>query len=90
MVFPSYTRYVDALLLLSLKVGEFNGEEVVTSTSCVSSSVLTELQEMGYLCFAEMSGKYVITKKGRQVLDQVKYAPWGTIDVQMSPQTHQT
>ncbi len=85
MVLSSYTRYVDALLLLSINVGEKNGEEVVISTSCVSSTVLSELQEMGYLDHAEMSGNFVISKKGRQVLKQVKYAPWGTIDVQMSP-----
>lgn len=85
MVFSNYTRYVDALLLLSLKIGEINGEHVVTSTSWVSSKVLTELQQMGYLDYAEMSGNYVISKSGRQVLSQVKYAPWGTIDVNMSP-----
>lgn len=90
MVFPSFTRYVDALLLLSLNVGEINGEQVVTSTSCVPSKVLTELYDMKYLEYAEKSGNYVISKKGRQVLDQIKHAPWGIIDIQLSPPPVQT
>ncbi len=85
MDFPSYTRYVDALLLLSLKIGEISGEQVVTSPSCVSSTILTALHDMGYLEFGKMSGNYVITAKGQQVLDQVKHAPWGIIDINMSP-----
>lgn len=86
---PRYSRYVDALLILSLKVTEREGEGVIATTSCISSTVLNDLVDMGFIEYAQGSGDFVFTEKGSMILDQVKQAPWGAIDIFWSSPTIQ-
>lgn len=86
---PSYSRYIDALILLSLKVKEIDGEKVIKSTSCISSSVMNDLLAMEFIEYAQNSGNYVFTDKGLSVLNQIKEAPWGSVDIYWaSPHIH--
>ena len=78
---PSHSIYIDALILLSLKVKEENDEKVIKSTSCVSSTILNDLVDMELIDYAQYSGDYVFTEKGLNVLNQIKEAPWGSIDI---------
>jgi ribosomal protein S19E (S16A) len=76
MGYPNNSRHMDALLLLPLKVKEVNGERVIKSTSCISSKLMNELTDMGYIDFSSGGGNYIITDKGKQILNQIKQAPW--------------
>lgn len=87
---PSNSRYIDAMLLLSLKVKEENGEKVIKSTSCISSSIMRDLIDMKLIDYAQFSGDYVFTEKGLNVLKQIREAPWGEIDIYWaSPQSRE-
>ena len=69
------SRYIDALLLLSLRANEVEGERVVSSTSCISSAVLVDMTELSFIDYSKRSGNYVITDKGMLTLKYVK-KPW--------------
>jgi hypothetical protein len=69
------SRYIDALLLLSLRMKKVNDEEVVGSTSCLSSALLGDLTDHGYIGYAQRSGNYTITEKGRLILSRIKEVP---------------
>ena len=76
MMYIDNSRFLDALLLLSLRVRDVNNEKVVTSTSCLSSTLLGDMVDEELIDYAQNSGNYVITEKGRLLLSRLKEAPW--------------
>ncbi len=95
MGFVDNTRYMDALLLLSLRATEVDGELVINSTSCISAAVLGDMTDMELIDHSKNSGNYVITEKGKMTLKYVKQ-PWNDkyihtkprVDHQSSPLSH--
>ena len=75
-MYSDNSKFLDALLLLSLRVREVNDERIVTSTSCLSSALLGDMIDHQLLDYAQSSGNYVITEKGRLMLSRLKEAPW--------------
>ena len=75
MEYVNNSRYLDALLLLSLRAREEDGELVVDSTSCFSSGLLGDMTELGYIGYSERHNCYTITEKGKLTLRYVKQ-PW--------------
>ena len=75
MEYVDTSRYMDALLLLSLRAREVEDEHVIDSTSCFSSSLLGDLTELGYIRYSKRDSCYVITDKGKLTLKYVK-KPW--------------
>lgn len=75
-MYSDNSRYLDALLLLSLRVREVNDEKIITSTSCLSSALLGDMIDNQLIDYAQGSGNYMITEKGGLLLSRLKGAPW--------------
>jgi len=84
MEFVDTTRYTDALLLLSLRATEVDGELVINSTSCISAAVLGDMTDMALIDHSKNSGNYVITDKGKLTLKYVK-KPWNDKYIRTKP-----
>ncbi len=84
MEYVDDSRYIDALLLLSLRARE-EEEYIIDSTSCFSSMLLKDLTKMGYINYSKQSRGYTITEKGKLTLKYVK-KPWNAKNMRKGPQ----
>ena len=90
MEYVDNSRYMDALLLLSLRAREVEEEQIIDSTSCFSSLLLNDLTELGYIDYSKRSRSYIITEKGKLTLKNVK-KPWNAQNMRKgSPVNHQS
>ncbi len=90
MEFVDNSRYMDALLLLSLRARKVGEEHVIDSTKCFSNSLLGDLTELGYIDYSKRQRSYIITEKGKLTLRYVK-KPWNTSNMsKWPPSDHQS